>query len=651
MSGSDGGTNGETAAAASPPPAPPPPPPQPPNNGTTSSVGGDLSSSALSSKRSGSRPPIDLRSEDEILSSLDKYRPSNFDRPGPSGSETSDINDIRDFYCNVGTKHRALKRFNMMNGAGNNLQPFGGGGMGMEDDFRPRNNNGRRMSRTQFDDQDDEDYYGQQQQQLQQQQMPRQRRFSNSYQRQEDDYDQPMHQQQRGGGGRYLRQQSEDYQQPQQHQQYGRQNSFNGSANGRNQYDNGNAAPPDLDDSTRFLLDKARAARSNPVWDEELERGQERLPSRFGGGGGRGPEPSVVHEGSGGRRAYNWEEDSFYTVGPSQGGGGGDQRGQQSQPTDSMLSSKTRSMLDKLKESTAALNGLNQGASASRPYDAYDPDMNNLRPDAYLSSQEFQPRSGRQQPPRGGNEPQTRQRKPSRFLRDSSLSMRQKSPSPPPSYYPGGSSVHLLADDILSSTSRSRTSDQDRYGGSGGGRFSSRCDEPEPSYGGRRVSRFDDSPPREERRGRGGYEAPRGRSRMQQDESPPPPTQRSAGRRDDDEDFDSMIADLKKKTTGRDMYNVLGKIEGREITPPEPEDSGRGGGRAYNRSNSGRSRYGEEDDRGDRWGRGGGGGGGYQVESPGFQYGSLARNGGGGYGRQNSGEPDDYPRRRVSNYM
>ena len=43
-----------------------------------------------------------------------------------------------------------------------------------------------------------------------------------------------------------------------------------------------------------------------------------------------------------------------------------------------------------------------------------------------------------------------------------------------------------------------------------------------------------------------------------------------------------MIADLKKKTTGRDMYNVLGRLEGREITPPGPEQN-----RRYNTSNSG----------------------------------------------------------------
>ena len=46
--------------------------------------------------------------------------------------------------------------------------------------------------------------------------------------------------------------------------------------------------------------------------------------------------------------------------------------------------------------------------------------------------------------------------------------------------------------------------------------------------------------------------------------SPSPPSQRNRERRregGDDEDIDAMIANLKKKTSGRDMYDVIRGIE------------------------------------------------------------------------------------------
>ena len=43
------------------------------------------------------------------LESLEKYRPSNYDF-GPARGDGDDINDIRDYYAGLATRHRALRR-------------------------------------------------------------------------------------------------------------------------------------------------------------------------------------------------------------------------------------------------------------------------------------------------------------------------------------------------------------------------------------------------------------------------------------------------------------------------------------------------------------------------------------------------------------
>lgn len=49
-----------------------------------------------------------------IADSLEKYRPHNFEfGSNKFPVESSDINDIRDFYANIGTRNRALNRFGM----------------------------------------------------------------------------------------------------------------------------------------------------------------------------------------------------------------------------------------------------------------------------------------------------------------------------------------------------------------------------------------------------------------------------------------------------------------------------------------------------------------------------------------------------------
>ena len=276
-------------------------------------------------------------------------------------------------------------------------------------------------------------------------------------------------------------------------------------------------------------------------------------------------------------------------------------------------------------------------------------------------------------------QPQQRQRKPSRFLRSNSNletaaqpsyerqtsrpPMRMTaSPSPPPGGVNGGG-YRSLADEVLSggrydrmsgrgpaaeddgysrySTSgRRREPSSDRYGGFGAGgggrrdtgygRRDNRDFSPDDGYaplarngGGRRNSRFnDDFEPNPRGAGSssryGGYDrgspegyAPRGRSNR------------------DDDDFDGMIADLKKKTTGRDMLRYVSQIEGRDVTPPRE---------------SGRFRGAYDDDYADeRRGGYGGGGGGYGGGGGGGGGGSRqSRFGGGRTSQYADSDEDDY---------
>lgn len=49
---------------------------------------------------------------------LEKYRPHNYE--APRSVESSDINDLRDYYSQIGTKQRALRRYNLISGKADN---------------------------------------------------------------------------------------------------------------------------------------------------------------------------------------------------------------------------------------------------------------------------------------------------------------------------------------------------------------------------------------------------------------------------------------------------------------------------------------------------------------------------------------------------
>lgn len=180
--------------------------------------------------------------EDEgTMASLEKYRPSHYEMAPPR--ESDDINDIRDYYTNLMTRSRAIRRFNPnpMRHLDDDL------------DYTPMPSR-----RNHYQNGAEEDYM------------------------QEEPYQaQPLHHQPM-------------------HQPY----------------------QPPLDDSTKYLLDKAKAARSRPMWEPEAPSFERNLPSF--------DRPSPPREA--------------YYAGRN--------------PEDSMMSSKTRGLLDKLKESTAALQDM-----------------------------------------------------------------------------------------------------------------------------------------------------------------------------------------------------------------------------------------------------------------------------------------------------
>ena len=64
-------------------------------------------------KRPSRRPPAyydDMEDDnDALMSSLEKYRPSNYEIGRPK--EDDDINNIRDYYSNMMTRQRAINRF------------------------------------------------------------------------------------------------------------------------------------------------------------------------------------------------------------------------------------------------------------------------------------------------------------------------------------------------------------------------------------------------------------------------------------------------------------------------------------------------------------------------------------------------------------
>ena len=327
------------------------------------------------SKYSKRRMPYldDLDDEDATMSSLDKYRPSAYEYGPPKDS--SDINDIRDYYSGLLTKNRALNR------------------------------------------------------------------LGSSFRGHQQPYEQPVQE-----GLPYRGHDLEDdpyfdhHQPPRPHMPQ---------------------PPLDLDESSRYILDKAKAARSRPMWEPEaglFER----------------PPPPQQPQG------YQYNDRN---------------------PEDSMMSSKTRTLLSKLKESTAQLKEFSA-------VEDFDLDLE-------------QPRE----------QPQPRKtRKPSRFLKSRAY---EDEPQEPQHNY----NVSRMADEIL------------------GESLYPAMEPPRQSASAVRKSSY---PTRKY-----SYQSSTDADRYS-DRSSPEARQplRSLKPKEDDDELDSMINDLKMRTRGRDMSKIISDIEG-----------------------------------------------------------------------------------------
>jgi hypothetical protein len=305
------------------------------------------------------------------------------------------------------------------------------------------------------------------------------------------------------------------------------------------------------DGSAKYLLEKARALKQRPFWskDDQKESPASQRP---------------ISEGTG-KKIYNWDTDTFEVVRedevPASSGGAAS--------TNTMMSSKTRSMLDKLKESTAALQDMNGGGESSPADDYYS--ARRPQQDNYS------------QPPL---HPQPQQpRKKSRFLQrdlDSTSPQPPMHPSYSSQYGPQASaasrdsrvdhlsSAALLADDILGGGGmggRQRQRSGDNYGDG----YQRNYQQPMPDQ--RRYQMSGDDDYRSSDYGGSGSRRARGGGRRSP--SPPPGRQMRGKADNDDEDIDAYIANLKKKTTGRDMYNVLSQIEGNGDMAPSPMEQKR----------------------------------------------------------------------------
>ena len=234
--------------------------------------------------------------------------------------------------------------------------------------------------------------------------------------------------------------------------------------------------PPALDESTRYLLDKAKAARSRPVWEPE--------------------EPTFDH------RAAQPEDQSWQSLRPPP-----PKEVQPRAPEETMMSSRTRSLLDQVKQSTAALQTMSLEDEEDYPRNNHNPG-----------------------------------RRPSRFLRRS-----EDQQAGHRSGYSNDSAafdVSRMADEILGESMYPRDE------GNRMGRFSS-------------SSGISSAPRRKH-----SYQSSLDTDRFSDRSSPESrvvTTQRSTRMlKDEDDDLDAMINSLKQKTSGRDMAKVVYDIEGDE---------------------------------------------------------------------------------------
>lgn len=229
---------------------------------------------------------------------------------------------------------------------------------------------------------------------------------------------------------------------------------------------------PAMDQSTKYLLDKAKAARSRPVWEPEDQR-------------------------------HPFEEETM-----EQPLARPKEVTTRAPPQETMMSSRTRSLLDQVKQSTAALQTMS----------TWEDEV----------------------------EDRTSSRRPSRFLRRSEDQLRNHRGYNDDSSF----DVSRMADEILGESMYPNTRDN----GGATGRFSSGI-----------GNAAQPPPPRRKHSYQSSLDTDRFSDRSSPDSRVPTGSraqQRIRKDDEDDDDLDAMINSLKQKTSGRDMSKVVYDIEG-----------------------------------------------------------------------------------------
>ena len=519
--------------------------------------------------------------------SLQKYRPCNYEF-GPAPKETDDINDIRDYYANLNTRQRALQRVvsvgnepNYSNSDFSSYNRFGGGRR------RSSQMSGNRLNQMKYEDEDDIgrkndtlDGLQPQNEFTTQPEMPRQPAMqemqmgmqteqpggypgygSTGYQRgYEPDYlgygnsqqqpqqalpvqqpspyghmQQPVYPSQQGYGGY----QTGGYQpnagmggpyQP--NSGYNSQNQMMGNP----RYNNQGYNAADIDPTTQLILSRAREVYNTTNYHMEDYQNQKNAERRIGS-----QKSSFNYGTSGGGR-----DDDLSHLRPSP------TRNQtQKSEEGSMMSSRTRSLLENVKKSTSALADMTvEEDTPYRPSGGKPP----ARQSRFLRKQESDPNKD-YSPPRG----------------ISSLRQMESQKSPIKEDY-----LSRLADDVLGESIYPPLEDNSRR----------------PAY----ESSYSSTLPNRKTSASSGQDYSFDRNL-----SPPPAISTRHQNNHDDEDIDAYISNLKKKTSGRDMVQVVSEIEGRRVTPPrlsrdrddnqfndygsstrQRRESGRGGGGGRN---------------------------------------------------------------------
>ncbi|CAB4061505.1 unnamed protein product [Lepeophtheirus salmonis] len=406
---------------------------------------------------------------------LDKYRPHNYNIGPRRGGESDDINDIMDFYCNLGSRARALRRLNNYSS------------------FAAPESNGDEYGRERGESSDPDPY---------QNEVFVGPRSLINYGGYDGEYEPES-----APSERLRMSQSRDEE--------------------------------ELDENSRFIIDKARSVRSNPVWDEPIST------------------------------KYDWNSDSFLEPrDPPHNNGHQRPNLEEKEDRDSTLNPKTRDLLNKLKKSTADLEDINSD-EVKRPQQRGSYTRYSREPDDYPIN-------------RGSLGPSSRRDNEYSSYRstryDPEPSYNNDRYEPSSSYYPEDSYSSQMNNRAPDNRNQ-RMSNFDRpYGGGGGNGYR------EPSRSGRdpsnsRYNRYsdyleDEAPPPQRNNGMyGGGGGNRGYGGRRE----------QPARYQDDDDIDTMISDLKRKTTGRDMRAVASRIEGRNVTPPRSygryDDRDDGGGR------------------------------------------------------------------------